>query len=228
VETPAETPPPSPRTPRELAARLRAERAAAPFLLFRDEAGEQRIVALRDAGRPLTLGRTRANDIAFPWDAEVSRVHAELEAVGGQWTLADQGLSRNGTFVGAARVQGRRRLRDGDAIRLGRTVALYCEPAPAGSAGATAPAAGAPAIDHVTPTQQRILAALCKPLVQGATGGPATNREIADAVHLSVDGVKGHMRTLFERFDVGDLPQNRKRLELAERALRWGLGSGDG
>ena len=52
-----------------------------------------------------------------------------------------------------------------------------------------------------------------------------TNREIADAVHLSVEGVKGQLRTLSERFGVADLPQNRKRLELAQRALRAGLGA---
>jgi hypothetical protein len=33
------------------------------------------------------------------------------------------------------------------------------------------------------------------------------------------------LRTLFDRFAVADLPQNRKRLELAERALQAGLGA---
>jgi hypothetical protein len=37
--------------------------------------------------------------------------------------------------------------------------------------------------------------------------------------------VKGQLRTLSERFGVADLPQNSKRLELAERALRAGLGA---
>jgi DNA-binding NarL/FixJ family response regulator len=54
---------------------------------------------------------------------------------------------------------------------------------------------------------------------------PASNQEIADAVHLSVEGVKGQLRTLSARFGVADLPQNRKRLELAERAWRAGLGA---
>jgi hypothetical protein len=34
--------------------------------------------------------------------------------------------------------------------------------------------------------------------------------------------VKGHLRTLFEKFGVEDLPQNRKRLRLVERAVETG------
>lgn len=81
-------------------------------------------------------------------------------------------------------------------------------------------------MDELTPTQRRILTALCRPLVQaGGLAPPASNREIAEVVHLSVEGVKAQLRTLTERFGVADLPQNRKRLELAERALRAGLGA---
>jgi hypothetical protein len=35
---------------------------------------------------------------------------------------------------------------------------------------------------------------------------------------LSVDAVKSHPRALFEKFAIGDVPQNRKRALLAERA----------
>uniref|UniRef100_UPI0032998714 LuxR C-terminal-related transcriptional regulator n=1 Tax=Salmonella enterica TaxID=28901 RepID=UPI0032998714 len=51
----------------------------------------------------------------------------------------------------------------------------------------------------------------------------ATNREIAAELHLTVDAVKAHMRNLFERFGVAELPQNRKRVRLAELALRSGV-----
>jgi DNA-binding CsgD family transcriptional regulator len=216
---------PRPRTARELSARLAAERAGMPFLLFRDDADEMRIMSLSaDQGR-VTLGRDPANDLALAWDQEVSRAHAELELVAGQWAVSDDGLSRNGTFVNGNPVHGRRRLRDGDCLRLGRTLLLFSAPV-AQPGGATVAARDVPVPDDLTPTQRRILAALCRPLVAaGGIAPPASNREIAEAVHLSVEGVKGQLRTLSERFGVADLPQNSKRLELAERALRAGLGA---
>jgi hypothetical protein len=216
---------PRPRSGRELAARLAAERAGLPFLLLRDADDVLRIRTLEPAEPRLTLGRDQANDIALGWDGEVSRAHAELERVAGQWAVSDDGLSRNGTFVNGHPVHGRRRLRDGDCLRLGRTLLMFCAPVGPVS-GATLPAQDAPALDDLTPTQRRILAALCRPLVAaGGVVAPASNQEIADAVHLSVEGVKGQLRTLSARFGVADLPQNRKRLELAERAWRAGLGA---
>jgi hypothetical protein len=41
-------------------------------------------------------------------------------------------------------------------------------------------------------------------------------------VFLSVDAVKMHLRTLFGKFELGDLPQNQKRAKLAETALQFG------
>ena len=39
---------------------------------------------------------------------------------------------------------------------------------------------------------------------------------------LSLDAVKSHMRALFARFGLDDLPQNEKRVRLVERALQTG------
>jgi hypothetical protein len=218
---------PHPRTARELAARLSVERSGSPFLLYRDDAEELQIVALDPARGRFTLGRDPATDVALPWDKEVSRVHAELELIAGQWTVTDDGLSRNGTFVNGRAAAGRRRLRDGDCVRVGQTVVVYREPT-AGAADATLAAISmqAPVDDDLTPMQRRVLRALCRPLVAvNGVAPPASNREIADEVHLSVDGVKAQLRTLSERFGVADLPQNSKRLALAQRALRAGLGA---
>jgi len=44
--------------------------------------------------------------------------------------LADDGLSSNGTFVNGQRIVARRRLTDGDAIRVGATVILFRNRAP--------------------------------------------------------------------------------------------------
>jgi hypothetical protein len=224
--TEAETP--RPRTARELASRLSAERNGTPFLLYRDNADELQIVALDPGRGRLTLGRDLATDVALPWDQQVSRVHAELELIAGEWAVSDDGLSRNGTFVNGRAAAGRRRLRDGDCVRIGRTVLVYREPTAAAAADATLAAISmqAPIDDDLTPMQRRVLRALCRPLVVvNGIAPPASNRAIAEEVHLSVDGVKAQLRTLSERFGVSDLPQNSKRLELAQRALRAGLGA---
>jgi DNA-binding CsgD family transcriptional regulator len=52
---------------------------------------------------------------------------------------------------------------------------------------------------------------------------PATNKEIAEEVFLSVDAVKAHLRSLFERFGLENLPQNQKRARLAATALLQGI-----
>ena len=72
------------RSPTELKAQIEAERAGAPFLVWREDA--QRIRTLED-GR-LTIGRDAGCDIALG-DDEVSRLHAGLERVGAHWVLAD-------------------------------------------------------------------------------------------------------------------------------------------
>jgi hypothetical protein len=76
---------------------------------------------------------------------------------------------------------------------------------------------------RLTDTQLGILAALCRPLVGGNhLATPATNQEIAAEVFLSVDAVKGHLRTLYRKFGIEDLPQNQKRARLVELAIEGG------
>ena len=115
-------------TATELQAVLAAERSDQPFLLHRDEDGELRIVAL-DPAAGLTIGRRDTNRVALTWDEEVSRVHCQIECVGGDWTVSDEGLSRNGTFVNEERIAGRRRLYDGEVVRVGATRLLFRAPA---------------------------------------------------------------------------------------------------
>jgi DNA-binding CsgD family transcriptional regulator len=218
-------PTPAPKTASELAARLSAERMGLPFLLLRDGDETQRVIPLSPDGERVTIGRDASNALALTWDGEVSRVHAELEHVGHEWILSDQGMSRNGSYVNGQAISGRRRLDDGDVMRFGQTPVLYTMPGAAGPQ-TTLQAAAAPVIDDLTAMQRRILSALCRPLVvEGPGAMPASNQEIADTVHLSVQGVKSQLRTLTERFEVSELPQNRKRLALAERAVRAGFGS---
>jgi len=75
----------------------------------------------------------------------------------------------------------------------------------------------------LTETQARILAALCRPISEGGHSvTPATNEEIADAVFLSVDAVKGHLRTLYRKFGIEDLAPGERRARLVELAVAGG------
>jgi pSer/pThr/pTyr-binding forkhead associated (FHA) protein len=164
-------------------------------------------------------------DLSIPWDSEVSGLHAELQGLGGEWTIVDDGLSRNGTYVNGQRVSGRRRLRDGDRIRVGRTVLAYNAASPSSPLEtATVTADDEPALQHLTDTQRRVLIALCRPYHDaGNFATPATNQQIAGEVFLSVDAVKLHLRNLFAKFELGELPQNQKRARLAECVLQFGV-----
>ncbi len=208
-------------SPAELQRRLEAERQGVPFLLWRAPDG-QRILTLAGSG-PVTVGRGPEIDVALDADEQVSRLHAEVERVGGEWTVADDGLSRNGSFLNGTRVAGRRRLVDGDELRFGETIVVFR--APLGSPSSTTIAApDAVPIAELTETQRRVLVALSRPFREGGRyATPATNQQVADEVHLSVDAVKGHLRVLFEKFGIGDLPQNAKRVRLVELALRNGV-----
>jgi pSer/pThr/pTyr-binding forkhead associated (FHA) protein len=208
-------------SPAELSERLEADRSGLPYLLYRDADG-QRIVVLPEAEDRVSVGRDTRMDVALA-DGQVSLLHAELNRIGGQWTIVDDGLSRNGTFVNRERTSGRRRLRDGDEIRFGETIVVFRDPASV-EAGETASAPEGPEVRELTESQRRVLIALCRPYRDGSQyATPATNKQIAEEVFLSVDAVKGHLRNLFDRFELGDLPQNQKRVRLVELALQRGL-----
>lgn len=209
-------------TAAELQQRMQAEAAGLPFLVYRDDVGSQRIVALDDIRNELTIGRREENNIALAWDTGVSRLHAQLARVGRDWTIVDDGLSQNGTFVNEARIVGRRRLRSGDLIRVGSTVLAFVSPA-ASSGGTTAIAAKVHVVVRIPPAQKRVLVALCRPLRDGSPlAFPAGNGEIAAELYLSIDAVKTHMRSLYKAFELEDLPQQHKRAQLAQRALLAG------
>ena len=206
----------------ELKDRIHAERRGAPFVVFRDGDGRQHILDLAGAERRMTVGRRSGNDLSLPWDAEVSRVHAALEPMGDAWTLVDDGLSRNGSYLNGARVSGRSRLRDGDSLRFGDTIVVYCEPKGA-STHPTAAADESAATRPLSDTQRKILIALCRPFRESTFATPATNQEVATELFLSVDAVKTHLRALYQRFGIAELPQNQKRARLAWDALQSGL-----
>jgi hypothetical protein len=116
------------RSPHEIEAEREAERRGDPYLRYSDHRGHHRVFALRESWAHATIGRSMDADLVLSWDAEVSGVHAELRRIGGDWVLVDDGLSRNGSFVNGERVSRRRRLRDGDLLRVGETTLAFRNP----------------------------------------------------------------------------------------------------
>lgn len=209
------------QTPRELKEVIAAERTGYPFLVWRTEDGGQQLLLLNQSNWRVTVGRDPAAEVSLPSDAEVSRTHALLEQVGRGWMLVDDGLSRNGSFVNGQRVVGRRRLADKDRLVFGGTSVTYRET----SAGTTqtASAINTPAAILLTPMQRKVLIALVRPVHESDSATPATNRQIAEEVFLTVDAVKAHLRVLFERYGLSELPQNEKRAQLVATVLDAGV-----
>ena len=207
-------------TPVELQARLAMARQGSPFVVLRLPDRTQSLVSLEGCER-LTIGRRPASDISLPWDTRVSRLHAELVRVGNDWVLIDDGLSVNGTWVGETRLSGRRRLRDGDLIRVGNTLLAFC--AALETPDVTSLAQDVAEVARITPAQRRVLVALCRPFVASGTPVPPTNAELAEELYLSIDSIKTHLRALFEAFELDAVPPRQKRSALVERAVRTGM-----
>lgn len=209
-------------SPAELKERIEASREGTAFLVYRDGQGRQRIHPLAGTDSRATVGRVATADVTIDWDDHVSRLHAILERVGEDWTVADDGLSRNGTFRNGERVSGHHRLRDGDLLRFGQTAAVFCH---AQDDSWCETAIHEVAVDvRVSPAQRRVLAALCRPYKDSTPYAvAATNQQIAEQEFLSVDVVKTHLRTLYRAFGIEELPQNRKRTRLVELAFQTGM-----
>jgi pSer/pThr/pTyr-binding forkhead associated (FHA) protein/DNA-binding CsgD family transcriptional regulator len=210
-------------TPAELRERIEAAGQGRPFLVLRDDTGAQVLIDLGGERERLSIGRSAASEVSLPWDGEVSRVHAELERIAGEWTIADDGLSRNGTFVNGARIGARHRLRDGEVVRVGNTTIAYQRPADPDARQETRVAAVSLTREDLSATQRKVLVALARPYKHGEFATPASNQAIAQELHLSVDAVKAQLRTLFQRFGIEHLAQNQKRSRLVAEAMRSGI-----
>jgi FHA domain/Bacterial regulatory proteins, luxR family len=205
----------------ELKRLLELDRGAAPYVVFRDGESLQREIVL-DPDRGLVVGRGAECDVPLRWDTGASRVHAELICRRGAWFVLDDGISKNGTFVNGERVHGRRRLHDGDVMTFGSTPVLFRWPELDPDTGTLAGTSEV-TVARISPSQRKVLVALCRPFTTGSGPSiPATNRQIAQELFLSDEAVKSHMRALFHRFGIEDLPQNAKRVRLAQLALRYG------
>jgi FHA domain len=214
-------------SPEDLEARRDAERGGTPFLLLRDDQGAQRIVRLDEGAGSTTIGRRLEADVPLAWDPEVSRLHAELEFKAGEWTLCDDGFSQNGTYVNGLRIHGRRRLTDGDLVRIGQTSIAFCDPGISGLGVTLAPGELGIA-PKFSEQQQRILRALCRPLMGDGEGiNPAPDAEIAAATGIEETVVTTELDHLGRSFGLDDMPAADRRAEIALLALRSGLVKAD-
>jgi DNA-binding SARP family transcriptional activator len=182
----------------------RVQRGGRPFLLLHDGAGSQHVLPLDAARSPLTIGRRSSNDVCLSWDPEVSRLHAQLEHDADGWSLLDEGLSRNGSFVDGEPVHGRHRLQDAQVIRLGGTVLLYRSAG--GSSLRTAPGSAVTSIARVRSASQ--LPPGERAALEALAAGTLCD-DPADAADLDA---------LRHRFDVADLPPDERDDVLLERA----------
>ena len=66
----------------------------------------------------IVIGRHPSNQIVFADDKHVSRHHAKLQFIGGDFVLVDNG-SANGTYVNGQRIQVPTKLKSGDVILMG-------------------------------------------------------------------------------------------------------------
>ena len=208
-------------SPRELAQRIDAERRGLPLILHLDDEGRQRIVELGDRAS-LSVGRSAVDATCRCRGTTRCRaLHAVLACEGGEWTIADDGLSRNGSFVNGRRLRGRRRLRDGDAIKVGGTLLVFLEGERGGTTTAATPhARAARAVRRRSGAcSSRSAARSTRRPTQVRARTRRSPRSCSSASRRS----RRHLRALFDLFEVGDLPQNRKRAELVRRAFETGV-----
>jgi Bacterial regulatory proteins, luxR family len=105
-------------------------------------------------------------------------------------------------------------------IRVGQTVLVYRSASEQTDPTLVWSTAAPPILSDI---QRRVLLALARPCQHpDSLNTPASNQQIARELSYSVGSVKAHLRVLFHKFGVHDLPPNQKRLKLVEIAFRTG------
>ncbi len=219
-----------------------AARGEVPFIWFLEpvDDGDREGLKLRDASRRtlrlkllkgkslFAVGRNPSNDVVVESDPAVSRLHAQIRNLGGEWVVEDDGLSAHGTFVNGERVGGKRRLSNDDRIGVGNTNLVFIIPEriEADTEGAevlvTGEPVGATRVE-VTRGQRVVLVELCRPRLTQASKVLPSNKQIADKLFVSVNTVKTHLGNLYSAFSLGDEDPASKRALLVERAVQSGV-----
>lgn len=200
-----------------------ADRTGDPFLEVRDGDDRLHVIPLGRTQRRFTIGRRSEADVALSWDPEVSRLHAELNKLAGEWTITDDGLSQNGTYVNEIRLEGRRRLAEGDLVRVGRTSFIFHDPRT--DAGRLTMLPGEmTAATRLSEQQHHVLRELCRPLVaEGMAMDAASDEQISERLGIPAEHVAIEVEALVRALGFDDIPAGEARIELAMAALQAGL-----
>jgi pSer/pThr/pTyr-binding forkhead associated (FHA) protein len=216
------TPPADARSVSDFKLRPEVEHDGRPFLVYCDGDGGHQLFFFAPDAAHASVGRVAPADLLLDWDAQVSRLHARFERAEDEWEIADDGLSSNGTFLNGERLNGRRRLQDGDTLRFGTTMVGFHSP------GREQPRARGSSQTEATvslsTTQRRVLLALSRPYkADRRLALPASDQQIAEELFLTAAGVRAHLEVLYAKLGVEQLPKSDIRERLVERAFSAGL-----
>ena len=167
------------------------------------------------AGR-LTLGRADSNNLPIKDDA-VSRVHASVERIAGQYVLRDLGSS-NGTLVNGERIVADRALHPNDEITVGHTRIVFRDTADDLAETLRIPVSTAAGLeDRVT------LIMLCRALATaGRPDEPITRRRLAESLSLNETQLEEQVEGLYSQLGL-DEQSVRSPEALAAEAIRQGV-----
>ena len=159
--------------------------------------------------------------------AGVARPRGARRAWAGTGRSTTAACPRNGTFVNGHRVAERRRLRDGDTLRFGATAMVFRRPSDAGRARRRRPCVRARTSRRRRACSEAAARGAARavprrwPADARAARAAATNPEIAAALFLSLDAIKGHLRGAVREVRRGRATTERE--AAASRRARAGL-----
>ena len=143
------------------------------------------IVDLCPVGERITIGRRPTTTSCSTGTPRSHACTRRSSGSGEDWTVVDDGLSRNGTYLNGNRVTSRQRLGDGDVLDVGGVAIAFRSPAGESVSRPTVTALGPHIGELLTPAQRRVLVALCRPFKDSTYATPATNQQIADELVVS-------------------------------------------
>src|SRR4029079_3838957 len=124
--------------------------------------------------------------------------------------IVGDGWSQNGTWVNGLRLAGRRRLADGDLVKVGRTILGFHSPSQTGP-GPTMVQGELSATPRFSEQQQRILRALCRPLFSDGDGfHPSSDLEVSDETGIDVGVVTQELDLLARLCALEHMPRRER------------------